>query len=227
MVANYQEDYSMARMTRKDLLNTPDEFVTSTGTVLTWIKENPVRFAIGAIIVVCILAGGYGFYYWNTSQEYKSMRAYMNAADNSQLTLQVAQDYSGTNAGKLAKLRLARMAYDQGNLKMAISYADEFINSWGNKDTYYWQAILITSTAYMKQNQAAKALPLFEDCIKNAPKGLRDQALFLKASVLLSMNKKSEAEKTLSGVSGNYREIARVMLASQIPSPGEKLNAEQ
>ena len=211
----------MARMTRKDLLNSPDEFVTTTGTAITWIKENPARFAIGAIIIICIIAGGYGFYYWEKSREYDAMRAYMKAADNSQMTLQVAQDYSGTKAGKLAKLRLARMSYGQGNLKMAISYADEFTNSWGQKDTFYWQAALLTSTAYIKQNQGTKALPILDDCIKSAPKDLKDQALLLKASALLTMNKKNEAKETLKSVSENYREIAKIMFASQVSSPGE------
>jgi len=216
----------MARMTRKDLLNTPDEFVTTTSTLLTWIRENPSRFTIGAVIVVCILAGGYGFYYWKTTREFDGMHAYMKAADNSQLTLQVAQDYSDTKAGRLAKLRLARMAYDQGNQKMAISYADEFINLWGQKDIFLWQATLITASAYMKQKDTAKALPLLEDCIKSAPKDLKDQALLLKASAQLTLGKNAEAKKTLDAVSENYREIARTMLASQIASSGEKLNAE-
>jgi hypothetical protein len=226
MEANYHKEYTMARMTRKDLLNSPDEFIATTGTAITWIKENPARFAIGAIIIICVIAGGYGFYYWETSREYDSMRAYMKAADNSQMTLQVSQDYSGTKAGKLAKLRLARMSYGQGNMKMAVSYSDEFTKSWGHKDIFYWQAALLTSTAYMKQNQAANALPVLEDCIKEAPKDLKDQALLLKASALLTMNKKNEAKETLKSVSENYREIARIMLASQMSSPGEKLNAE-
>jgi predicted negative regulator of RcsB-dependent stress response len=220
------EVLSMARMTRKDLLNAPDEFLSTSSTVLTWIKENPQRFAIGVIIIASIFVGGYGFYHWKTAREFDGMRAYMKAADNSQLTLQVAQEYSDTKAGKLSKLRLARMSYDQGNQKMAISYAGEFIDSWGHEDTFHWQAVLIMATAYMKQNGVAKALPLLDDCIESAPKDIKDQALFLKASAQIVLGKNNEARQTLKAVSENYREIAKIMLTSQRISPGEKLNAE-
>lgn len=216
----------MTRMKRKDLLNAPDEFVTTTSTVLTWIKENPQRFAIGVIIIIALVVGGYGFYYWKTSKELDGMHAYMQAAGNSQLTLQVAQEYSDTKAGKLSKLRLARMSYDQGNQKMAISYAGEFIDSWGQKDIFHWQAVLIMATAYMQQKEMAKSLPLLDDCIENAPKGIRDQALFLKAGAQVAMGKSNEAKQTLSKVSESYRDIAKILLASKPVSSQEKINAE-
>jgi hypothetical protein len=225
MVANYLKESIMARMTRKDLLNSPDEFVTTTTNTITWIKENPMRFAVSVIVVIGIVAGGYGFYFWDKSRKSDSIRAYMKAEGNSQMTLQVAQDYSGTMAGKLAKLRLARMSFDQGNFKMAVNYAEDFSKNWGKKDVFFWESSLLTSAAYMKQNQVAKALPLLEECIKNAPKDIKDQALFLKASALISMNKTNEAKETLKSISDSYREIAKTMLASQASAPGE-MNAK-
>ncbi|MGO9147751.1 MAG: tetratricopeptide repeat protein [Desulfomonilia bacterium] len=217
----------MARMTRKDLLNTPDEFVTTTNSVLVWIKEHPQQFIIGAVVLVGILAGGYGFYYWKTTRELDGMNAYLKAADNSQMTLQVAQDYSDTKAGKLAKLRLARMSFNQGNQKMAQSYADEFINKWGSKDTFHWQAVLILADTYIQQKEQAKALPLLDTCIENASKDLKDQALILKAGALITLGKENEARKSLGSVSDNYREIANILLASLGPLPAAKLNAKQ
>jgi len=204
----------MARMTRKDILNTPDEFVTTTSSAIAWIKEHPQHFIIGIVIVVCILAGGYGAYYWKTSRETDGMNAYMKAANNSQMTLQVAQEYSGTRAGKLAKLRLARLSLEQGNHKMALAYADEFINKWSRKDIYHWQAILISANAFMDQREFAKAVPLLDICIENASGDLKDQALFLKANALIAMGKPEDARKSLTALSDTYSEMARTILAS-------------
>jgi tetratricopeptide (TPR) repeat protein len=215
----------MARLTRKDLLNSPDEFITTATKSITWIKENSLRFAVGVVVVLCVIAGGFGFYFWEKSRTSESMLAYMKAEGNSQMTLQVAQNYAGTAAGKLAKLRLARMSYDQGNFKMAINYAEDFSNNWRKKDVFFWESSLLTSAAYLKQNQAAKALPLLEECIKEAPKDMKDQALFLKASALISMNKTNEAEEALKSVSDSYREMAKTMLASQTSASGE-MNAK-
>jgi hypothetical protein len=217
----------MARITRKDILNTPDEFVTTTSSVLAWIKEHPQQFIIGAIALVSILAGGYGIYYWKTNRELEGMNAYMRTINNPQMSLQVAQEYSNTKAGKLAKLRLARMSFEQGNQKMALAYADEFINKWGSKDTFHWQAVLLTANAYMSQNNPAKALPILDTCIEGASKDLKDQALFLKANALISMGKVSEARQCLSSVSEGYSDMAKTVLASLGTPITAKLNAKQ
>ena len=217
----------MARITRKDILNTPDEFITTTSSVLAWIKEHPQQFIIGAVALVCILAGGYGVYYWKTNRELDGMNAYMRASNNSQMSLQVAQEYSDTKAGKLAKLRLARMSFEQGNQKMALAYADEFTNKWAVKDAFHSQAILLTASAYIQQNEPAKALPILDTCIESASKDLKDQALFLKANALIAMGKGNEARQCLSAVSENYSEIAKPLLASLGTSPSVKLNAKQ
>jgi len=216
MCAIDQEVYLfMARMKRKELLNEPDEFVTTTSSALVWIKEHPAQFAVGAIVLLTILAGGYGLYYWKTSQDYNGMNALLKATDNSQLTLKVAQDYSGTKAEKLAKLRLARMSYEQGDYPKALSYADEFLNGWSRKDTYHWQAALIMASSHINQKQPAKALPLLDECINSAPTDLKDQALILKGSILISQGKDQEAGQALSAVSENYQELAKTMLASR------------
>jgi tetratricopeptide (TPR) repeat protein len=217
----------MARITRKDILNTPDEFITTTSSLLVWIKEHLQQFIIGAVVLVCLLAGGYGVYYWKTNRELEGMNAYMKASNNPQMSIQVAQEYSDTKAGKLAKLRLARMSFEQGNQKMALAYADEFINKWASKDTFHWQAILITASAYMQQNEPAKALPILNTCIENASNDLKYQALFIKANALIAMGKGGEAKQCLSAVSEDYSEMAKTLLASLGTSPSAKLNEKQ
>jgi tetratricopeptide (TPR) repeat protein len=217
----------MARITRKDILNTPDEFITTTSSVVAWIKEHPQQFIIGAVVLICILAGGYGIYYWKTNRELEGMNAYIKAANNSQMSLQVAQEYSDTNAGKLAKLRLARMSFEQGNQKMALAYADDFINKWSGNDAFHAQAILLTAGVYMQQNEPAKALPILDTCIEGASKDLKDQALFLKANALIALGKGTEAKKCLSAVSEDYSEMAKTLLAALGSSPSAKLNAKQ
>jgi predicted negative regulator of RcsB-dependent stress response len=212
----------MAQMKRKDLLKGPDEFVTTTSSVLVWIKEHPAQFAAGALIILCILAGGYGFSYWKTSREHTAMNEYVKATDDSQLTLKVAQDFSDTKAGKLAKLRLARMAFDQGDGKMALSHANEFMDSWSRKDALHWQAALIIAGTHINQKEPAKAVGLLDECIDSASTDLRDQALFLKASALITLGKPAEARQVLNAVSENYQELAKVVTASLGPLPGAK-----
>lgn len=216
----------MARMTRKELLKEPDEFITTTGSVLMWIKEHPTQFMVGAVVLLSILSGGYGLYYWKTSRDLNGMNAYLKASGNPQMSIKVAQDYAGAQAGKLAKLRLARMSYEQGDFSKALSYADEFLGKWSRKDTFHWQAALIIASSHINKNEPAKALPILEECMTSASQDVKDQALILKATVLLSQGKDKEAGQALSAVSENYQEIAKTMLASRGMTPAAKTSIQ-
>ena len=217
----------MAKMTRKELLNAQDEFVTTTGTIVTLIKENPTRVAAITAIIVILVVSGTGFYYWKSNKERSSMLAYNNAYNNSQLTLQVMQDYADTKAGKLSRLRLAGMSYNEGEYTMALNYANEFINSWGHEDIFYWDGILVMASSYMEQDATDKALPLLNDCVENAPEHIKDQALFYKARTLMSTGQQEEAREALMKISEQNQDIAKISLAQLENYTRETTDAEQ
>jgi tetratricopeptide (TPR) repeat protein len=204
----------MAKTTRKELLNAPDEFIATTGTTIKWIKENPVRFGVAVAVVVVVVGGGLGLYHWKTSRDEAAMIAYSHAWNSSQLTLEVVQKYGDTDAAKLAKLRLARMSFSENNPKMAASYAAEFLDSWGDEDIYRWEGLLIQGAALVQLKDYQKAVAGFDECIKSAPQNIKDQALIYKAQALVGLGKKDEARKALQSVSINYRDVAMPILAS-------------
>lgn len=217
----------MAKMTRKELLNAPDEFLTTTSSIVKLIKENPVRIATIAAIIVILITSTFGFYYWKTNRERSAMLAYNNAYNNSQMTLQVMQNYADTKAGKLSKLRLAVMAYNENDYTMALDHAQEFINGWGKEDIFYWDGILVMAASYMGQDATDKALPLLNDCVENAPEHIKDQALFYKARVLMSAGKQEEAKEALMKISDQNQDIAKISLAQLENYTRETTDAEQ
>lgn len=204
----------MAKTTRKDLLNAPDEFINTTGSAVKWVKENPTRFAVVIAIIVVVLASGVGFYSWKTDREHSAMIALSNSGNSFQTTLDVVQSYTDTKAGKLAKLRLARMAYGEKNSKMAVDYAQDFVNDWGREDIFHWQGILIMSAAYIDRQEPDKALELLTSAVNRAPINFKDQALFYKGQALMALNKNTEAKEAFAQISEDYRDIALPLLAS-------------
>jgi len=152
----------MANVTRKELLKEPDEFITTTGSVMKWIRENPRRFGIGLAAIIFILAGGFGLYFWKDYRERSAMSAYIKAGSDQKLVAEVSGTYTGTKAGKLAKLRLAGLAYAKGDTAEAIRNAGEFIDTWGSEDILSYQAMLIMARAHMDRKEYAKALPSLE-----------------------------------------------------------------
>ncbi|HPW68010.1 MAG: tetratricopeptide repeat protein [Desulfomonilia bacterium] len=204
----------MAKTTRKDLLNAPDEFITTTRSAIQWIKENPTRFITLVTIVVVVLASGIGFYSWKTGREHSAMSALSNAGDNPQITADLVQSYADTKAGKLARLRLASLSYREKDPSTAIDHAQEFINTWGRKDIFHWQAILILTAAHLDRQQPERALEFLSNDLESPPENYRDQALFYKAHALMALGRHQEASETLARISESYHDIVLPTLAS-------------
>lgn len=205
----------MGKTARKDLLKEPDEFVSTAGTTLAWIKEHPANAAIIAAVVLGIIVTGIGLYYWKTTREREAMNALLKATDEYEMTMKAAQGYAGTQAQKLAKLRLARMNYDKGDDAKALSFAEAFLDEWNNTDAFHCQALLIAASCHMHARRYDKALQLADSCLASAYGTLKDQALFLKGTILLAQGKKDEARRVLDAVSGSYKNLAKAALASQ------------
>ncbi|HOJ13946.1 MAG TPA: tetratricopeptide repeat protein [Deltaproteobacteria bacterium] len=199
---------------KKDRLDAPDEFVKSASTTLLWIKEHPLNTAVIALVVLGVVASGFGLVYWKTSRDTDAMNALLKATDDYDLTLKVTRDYPGTKADKLARLRLARMSYEKGDTAKALPMVEEFIDDWGRQDTFHWQAVLLAAACHRDQKHPDKALALLDSAIGSAGGVLRDHALFMKGSILLSQGKTDEASQALQGVSENYKDMARSALAA-------------
>jgi tetratricopeptide (TPR) repeat protein len=237
----------MANIDRKELVKTQDSFITSTGTVVQWIKNNPFRF-VSAVLIIIIIAGGIsGFIYWKTSREDKALSSLVKAGNNLKQISEVALKYTDTKAGKISKLRLAGMAFDKSDFKEAIKNADEFIEGWGTQDVLFYQAMMIRAMSYIELKDMPKALESLDKCEKGASGAIKDQAVFLKAIELNASGKKSEAIDLLKKIStdqpkaigekkagkklpdndsSNYRELAKATLSDINFSGGAGINAK-
>lgn len=237
----------MGNMTRKEMLKEPDEFITTTSSVLKWIRENPKRFISAVIILVLIGGGGFGFHFWRVNREQTAMSAYVKAGADVKLNAEITRKYTDTRAGKLAKLRLAGLAYAKGDNAEAVRDANEFIDSWGSEDMLFYESMLIMAMGYVGQKETGKALDILDKCIKGGPDAIRDQALFYKAQTLVSMGKRPEAVTTLQTLlakkaasaalpgdvrdetapgSSRYQELARSVLADLTLATGAPLDAK-
>jgi tetratricopeptide (TPR) repeat protein len=237
----------MANIDRKELVKTQDSFITGTGTVVQWIKNNPFRFVSAILIIVFVAGGVSGFLYWKTSREDKALSALVNAGNDPKQIGEIASKYTDTRAGKISKLKLAGLAYDKSNFKDAIKNADEFIDTWGTQDILFYQAMMIRAMSYIELKDIPKAMEALDKCEKGASGVIRDQALFLKAAGLNASGKKSEAIGLLKTISTEqpkaigekkadiilqdkgtsyYRDLAKAAISDMTFSGGAGINAK-
>jgi len=199
----------MAKETRKELLNAPDEFVSTMNKISGWMKEHIKTFVFTTAIVLGIITVSLGLYSWRT---HRQRQAYLIYFDNSSDINELSMKYSDTTAGKLATLMLASRAYSKGDLENADKLARKFINEWSDKDVFHWQAVLTLACAQSDQKQWKDALLLLDGCIASAPGSIRDQALLYKGFILKDSGKYFEAKDAFKEISGEYKTLAQVCI---------------
>lgn len=224
----------MANKSTKELLKQPDEFMSTAGSVFRWIKSNPQKFISGLLVVVVISGSAFGWYGWHVRNESAAMSAFLKTSTDVKQLSEIVNRYSDTKAGKLSNLRLACISYERGNYDDAIKHANEFIDSWGSKDSLFYQSMLIMASGYMSKKEYDKAVAALDKCSVKAPEEIRSQALYYKAMALKDLGKAKEAQEVLTSmtdasardaseetkksktklpVSVQYREYAKIALA--------------
>jgi tetratricopeptide (TPR) repeat protein len=199
----------MTNQTRKELLNSPDQFMTATATTVNWIKNNRKTFGAGLAAAVLII-GGAGFYhYWNQDRQHAAMNAVYAAAEKPEALQAVVTDYPGTKGAAVARLRLASQAFAAGDYKKARSEAEGFSAKWNSKDAVYWQARQLAAACLLAEGDHAGAAAAFGECADKGPAEMRDQALFLQTIALAKQGKTAAAQKISSQIKGDYQTLSR------------------
>ena len=199
----------MSNPTRKELINSPDQFLSASATTLNWIKSNRKTFVAGVTATIIIIGGASAGYYWNKDRQHEAMNAVYAAAENPKALQVVINDYAGTKAAKIAQLKLARQAFAEGDYKKAQKEAAAFCSRWSAKDSLFWQARQLEAASQLALGDNANAAATFAECAANSTDELRDQALFQQAVALNNQNKSAEAQKALSQIKGDYQAMGR------------------
>ena len=202
----------MSKVSRKELLNEPDEFITATTGLLNLIKNNLKSFFILLTAVIILVAAGGGFYYWKVNRDAAAMNDYFSAGNDMSKLKQVAEKYNNTNAGLFARLKLSSINFDNKDYSKALDDAKIFETDWSKKDILFFKAAINMAATQMELKQWDKAIPLLDKCIASAPENIKGEAAFFKAACLNAVGKKAEAAELLKTVTGKYLDMAQTAI---------------
>ena len=108
------------RITRKELVKKPDEFITLTGAVIQWAQKNTksLAYGVGTFFIIVLLLAGYRFYAENRERAAgallsQSITAYEEALRHEKTPVEalakvqpdlerLIDDFAGCDAGNLA-----------------------------------------------------------------------------------------------------------------------------
>lgn len=176
------------------------------------IAENKkvIFWVLGGIAIVAAFVLSYFFIYRNPHLN-KAFEAYnqveIAAMGNDSVAAagykKVADDYSGTDAGKLAALSAAETYYNQGKYKEAVAYLDKFSSS---EPVLEANAIVLKGDCYVNLKQYDKALEAYGKALKAANKNpqIAVRVLLKEANIYDAQKKYADALKCYETIKAEY-----------------------
>lgn len=200
------------KISRKELLKEPDEFLTYTGIALQYIREHPRQATAAGIAVVLVILCGLGFYYYQHYRERKSHELLQQAIKAYEAITQVdrqlptekldqllasfdyiAATYPSLLAGEQATLYAGHVLYLKKDYVRALEkYQRLQASSLARKGL----AALIfyhIGRTYLAMNEYDKAVLIFDQLAKDPDCPYRREAYGSIARIYEMMNKKKEA----------------------------------
>jgi tetratricopeptide (TPR) repeat protein len=223
------------RVTRKQLLKEPDEFITTTGKLIAWAKDNLQAIVIGAVGFFMLIIGIsiYGYIQQNRSDAAQVMFSqavtkYQTEAEKKSegeaLTAvsadfdKLIESYGNQPAGQLGRvfyghICLAGKAYDQ-----AISHYEKAMANVDG-DTSLTNIVLNgLATAYQQKGEYSHAIEKFRMIADGTDLMLKDAALFNLGKLYEQIGKFEESKKAYQQLRDDfptsmYSSIAREKVA--------------
>jgi tetratricopeptide (TPR) repeat protein len=183
------------KKTRKELLKTPDEFLTFSGKVLGLISkyQKQISYALCAVIAIVFIIMGYRFFAQRAEARAFSMldqaqskyellertssanAAYSQVSPDFQTIL---KKYGGNAGGKIARVVYANISYSAGQYPEAIKLYQRSLKEFENDKLVYHLMLANLGYAYQHIEDERNATLYFEKAAAETDSLVREEALF-------------------------------------------------
>ncbi|MFH1116018.1 MAG: tetratricopeptide repeat protein [Pseudomonadota bacterium] len=200
------------KITRKELLNEPDEFITFSGRAIGYVRENPRYAGFAALVVIACLAAGvvyssYRSHRQSTSHDLfvQASRDYEEAVNGTEPASEeklnklfdrfdgIARDYGSLPAGEMALLYsgyvLSKKKDYKGALERYLKLESSRLAEEGLRDLF-WYSVARTHMALKEYDKAAG---IFDTLSKDTKSPYRREAYGAIARIYEFKDKKKEA----------------------------------
>jgi len=222
------------RVTRKQLLKEPDEFLTLSARALRYSMDHKDRigWGLGLLVAVGVIIAGANYFLATAENKAfelldQSMSRYAAAVEADgpieavsrveEGFQQLVDGYGKRNGGKIGRLIYADICFKGGQLDRSIELSQQALKDFGNSQPYKNLILSSLGTAYEEKEDYEAAVGYFER-ITSEPEGLmRNDALFSLGRIYAAMDRKGESTATYKKLIADYPgymniEIARDML---------------
>jgi len=213
------------KVTRKELLNEPDEFITFSAKLLKIIATYNVQllYGIGLLILTGIIFSGTSYFsYRSEGQAFamleKTMKNYdvsleKNGSDKAYKEVKndfvkIIDKYSGNRGGKIARIEFANISINAGDTDGAIDLYRKALEDFSDDQTVKNIILSNLGYAYEEKKDLQSAVKYFEMIVSEPDTFLKDEALFNLGRIYAAMgNEKMSRDaykKILSEFAGSF-----------------------
>ena len=209
------------RISRKELLKKPDEFITLTGRAIQFASayQKPMSYGLGALLVVACVIFGYRFLAQRaetkafaalaqTMANYEANKKASSASDAyrsaSKELQRLVTKYGGNAGGKLARARYANISYEAGDYQKAIELYKLSLNDFKDNPLIYHLILSDLGYAYQQIEDNRNAIKYFEELSSATDSGIRDEALFNLGLLYEKSGDTAGSRKAFQEIVSNY-----------------------
>jgi predicted negative regulator of RcsB-dependent stress response len=210
------------KLTRKELLKSPDEFLTVSGRVILYVKEHTLPFKIAGYILVGAALVYLGINYYFGYANRKGQEAYDAAydevikikdvkADNEavkkseELFKKVMTDYSLSKASRLAPPQLAYLNFLEKKYPEAVQLYQVYLKEVPKNTAYHSLALLALAASYEGEGDFGKAIETLQEVLSSPDQSFKDQATLNLARVYGLAKQPEKAKETLKEFIEKYK----------------------
>jgi tetratricopeptide (TPR) repeat protein len=190
------------KISRKELLKKPDEFITLSTRTLNWVKDNVQKVIWIGSVVVFLLIGYFGYSAYQSRQERLSHEKYFSSLEitDAEKRLkkleEVANDFPRTKAASDSRVTVGHLYYQKKDFPRAISAYQAALTYGGFPPAF--KTLILENLAYALEQKGdfQQAAKTFSELAQGKENFLKEDVLLSLARVYQKMGKSQEAKST-------------------------------
>jgi predicted negative regulator of RcsB-dependent stress response len=223
------------KISRKELLNQQDEFLTYSAKLLQYAAQHKKRLAValGVLFAVGIAVSGYQYFSAQNEkkafalvaqhhQRYETLASQQAGAEAYRAVEKdfkaIIDDYSGTQAARIAAVMLANISYQGGDYDTAIALYRQNLKAFEHDPAI--QSLMLSNLGYCREakKEYQAAAQYFDQIVQGNRFLMKDDALFSLARVYDAMGAKEKRLAALNRLVSDhkdsiYHDVARELVA--------------
>jgi predicted negative regulator of RcsB-dependent stress response len=198
------------KISKKELLKKPDEFITLSTQTMDWVKDNTTKVIWIGSGVVLLLILYFGYTAYRNHQEKQGHEKYfssleINDPDQKLKKLEeMLKEFPNTKAAQAAMVDIGHLYYQKKDFARAVFYYQSALNQGKFPTTFKTMILGNLAYAYEQKGDLQQAAKTLLEITQGQDNLLKEDSLLNLARVYQKMGKKAEAKATYRSLLNSF-----------------------